>query len=179
MLVGTTWGVYDLVAYYDTFVHGCGGLLITLICYSIFINKNSNKNLHAVWVAIIAFSLSMALGTLWEIYEFSVDGILKLNTQRYASLDGTNFVGRAALLNTMLDICANTVGAIIGAIITFAIEKKNHYKSSYPALITNEDKSIINDSNETNKNKNNPETVIKAKNKANKSKATKQRVTKK
>jgi hypothetical protein len=63
-------------------------------------------------VAIFAFSFALAIGALWEVYEFSFDGLLGLNMQKFAFADGTLMQGRDALADTMKDLIVDALGAL-------------------------------------------------------------------
>ena len=76
-------------------------------------------HLSPFFVSLFAFSFSMMLGGLWEIYEFAFDGILKLNMQKFMLEDGTQLVGRAALSDTMKDIIVDGCGALLASILGF------------------------------------------------------------
>ena len=52
-------------------------------------------------------------GVLWEIYEYTADGLLGLNMQKFANENGTLLQGRAALNNTMKDLIVDSFGALI------------------------------------------------------------------
>ena len=59
------------------------------------------------------------MGVLWEIYEFSFDGLLGLNMQKFALENGANLVGRMALRDTMKDLIVDSVGAFIVSLIGY------------------------------------------------------------
>ena len=70
-------------------------------------------NLSPFFVAFFAFCFALAAGAVWEIIEFTIDGVLGFNMQKFALQDGTRLVGRAALSDTMKDIIVDTCGALI------------------------------------------------------------------
>ena len=61
----------------------------------------------------------MSLGLVWEIYEYSFDGILGLNMQKFRLEDGTELIGRAALCDTMDDFIVDALGAFAAAAYGF------------------------------------------------------------
>ena len=82
------------------------GLLGSVLAFPLirfFFDKNNMKikNVSPSFIIFIAFCFSSTCGLLWEIYEFSVDHLFNLSTQNNS------------LLDTMTDIIANTIGAII------------------------------------------------------------------
>ena len=55
-----------------------------------------------------------------------------MNLQRYATLEGTPFIGREALMDTMGDLLTNTIGAVLmGLIAYFQGRGKPDYFESY------------------------------------------------
>ena len=61
----------------------------------------------------------MTLGVFWEIYEFTFDGILRLNMQKFMLENGTQLIGRAALLDTMKDLIVDCLGAFIMSFVGY------------------------------------------------------------
>ena len=54
-----------------------------------------------------------------EIYEFTFDGILRLNMQKFMLENGTQLIGRAALLDTMKDLIVDCLGAFIMSFVGY------------------------------------------------------------
>ena len=80
-----------------------------------FLNKTDRvpMNLSPVFVATFTFCFAVTLGVVWEIYEFTADGILHTNMQKFGLEDGTPFAGRLALMDTMKDLIVDTIGAAV------------------------------------------------------------------
>ena len=63
-----------------------------------------------------------------------------MNLQRYATLEGTPFIGREALMDTMGDLLTNTIGAVLmGLIAYFQGRGKPDYFESYRIKKLNSD----------------------------------------
>jgi uncharacterized membrane protein YjdF len=60
-----------------------------------------------IFVAFFSFCFAVAMGAIWEIYEYSMDKSLGL------------FMQRGSLDDTMIDIILDTVGALIFAILGY------------------------------------------------------------
>ncbi len=110
IFLGTTLNFYSILPEFDFYLHlffgfVCSILSIPIIRY--FCNKSNLKisNLKMGFIILIIFGFAASCGMLWEIYEFSVDKLLLLNTQNNS------------LLDTMTDIIANTIGSIAFCII--------------------------------------------------------------
>jgi len=131
ILVGSLWGMYGSMPSYDIILHTMSGLVIAFIAYSLFKNSKKNNSLSLAWLFVLIFSITMMCGGLWEIWEFSTDILLGGDSQRVGDL-----VGRAAIMDTMIDILCDFVGGIVGSIFVVLIERKcrkysNTEKSSF------------------------------------------------
>ena len=114
---------YYIVPHWDSILHTFSSLMSGAFGFMVVDILNQDKhtsiNLSPVFVAVFAFCFSVAFGTLWEIYEFSFDGLLGLNMQKYRLADGTLLVGHDALSDTMKDIILDTIGAFAASLIGF------------------------------------------------------------
>ena len=81
--------------------------------------KEIPVTLTPIFVAFFAFCFAVTLGALWEIYEFTFDGILGLNMQKFALEDGTQLIGRLALTDTMKDLIVDCIGAFVMSLIGY------------------------------------------------------------
>ncbi|MGO2629769.1 MAG: hypothetical protein ACTH87_07745, partial [Enterococcus italicus] len=73
-----------------------------------------------VWVFLLfGFGFAGICGVFWEFWEFTCDTFANLNLQRYQTLAGVPYVGRAALMDTLGDLAVNTIGAILIAIYSY------------------------------------------------------------
>ena len=80
-----------------------------------FLN-NTDKipvTLSPVFVACFTFSFALAIGAIWEIYEFIVDGVFGTNMQKFLLKNGEALIGRAAVIDTMKDIIVDAIGAFV------------------------------------------------------------------
>ena len=84
-----------------------------------WLNKDEHVKLSMspVFVSIFAFSFALAVGALWEIYEFSFDTLLGLNMQKFKDEDGTLLIGAAALRDTMGDLIIDAIAAAAVTVI--------------------------------------------------------------
>ena len=127
VLVGSMWGVYKKPIYFDKFTHFLSGVLWCFAFYNLFGEKKAD-DIGKVWLVLITFFVSMAIGGFWEICEFTLDSILGGDTQRWQT-----FVGREVLFDTMFDLIVDFVGAIIGAALVLVVHNKKHKKVENPA----------------------------------------------
>lgn len=120
IIVGSLWGVYSKISFYDTLVHILSGVLIAIIAYSLYKNSGKNNKLSLIWLFVLIFSVSMMSGGLWEIWEFLTDIILDGNSQCVNGL-----VGRDAVMDTMVDLLCDFGGGLFGASVSVIVEIKN------------------------------------------------------
>ncbi len=121
--LGEVRSFYYSVPHWDTILHTFSGGMLGALGFSFVTLLNETEkipmNLSPVFVAIFAFCFALTLGVFWEIYEFTFDGILGLNMQKFALENGTQFMGRAALTDTMKDLIVDALGAFVVCFIGF------------------------------------------------------------
>lgn len=121
--LGEVRSFYYKIPHWDTILHTFSGAMIGALGFSVvkLLNESDKVqiNLSPLFVAIFAFSFALAIGAAWEIYEFSFDGFLGLNMQKFALEDGTLLVGRNALEDTMKDLIVDALGALATSIMGY------------------------------------------------------------
>ncbi len=125
--LGTFIGLFDTTEYWDIIVHFLSGVFFAFVgmFFVKSISEKRTEDLKLYQIFIFLFVFAVALGALWEIYEFCCDLILDLNMQKYADESGVLYVGQKTLVDTMLDIIFNAVGALISSIICCVCCRKN------------------------------------------------------
>ena len=106
MFLGRIVSIYSIFPSWDKFVHFYSGIVLFFIGLSIFLTlcREDSKNLFYLLILFgIFFSISMA--GLWEIYEFTTDALLSLNSQNHS------------LNDTMIDMICGSISTIIASII--------------------------------------------------------------
>lgn len=119
---------YYVVPHWDKILHAfsggaLGALGITLVNF-FHEDKHLAIRLNPFFICFFAFCFALAAGTVWEIYEFVMDGILSLNMQKFKLADGTVLSGREALSDTMMDLIVDALSALIVVVIAYPILKK-------------------------------------------------------
>lgn len=126
--LGEVRNFYFLIPYWDTILHAFSGAMLGAMGFTLISILNDSQrikiSLSPLFVSLFAFCFALAAGAIWEIYEFTFDGLLSLNMQKYALEDGTLLVGREALSDTMKDIIVDGVSALVVVIIGFFTIKK-------------------------------------------------------
>jgi len=128
VFLGTAFDFYVLIPIWDKILHFASGIILGILGFAIFdlSHRHHNRDMSPPLATIFALSFAMAAGKVWEIYEFLLDSLLGTNTQRWADNYGVPFVGQAALMDTMLDMIFNTMGAILLVIWGYRYIKRNN-----------------------------------------------------
>ncbi len=123
VFLGEVRNYYYRVPHWDTILHTCSGAMLGALGFSFVNILNKHEKVHVelspMFVALFAFGFAITLGVMWEIYEFTFDGVLGLNMQKFALEDGTQLIGRAAVTDTMEDLIVDSIGAFTMAIIGY------------------------------------------------------------
>ena len=129
IFLGEVRNFYYTVPYWDMVLHAFSGGMIAALGFSFISLLNDEENIHLkltpFFVAFFAFTFAISLGVVWEIYEYLADGILGLNMQKFALVDGSLLVGRGALQDTMEDLIVDGIGAFIISSIGYISLKYN------------------------------------------------------
>ena len=115
---------YVLIPSWDTILHGLSGIGLATLAVSLTGVLNKSGSLRPGFVAFFAFLFGTASGAVWEIYEYLFDSVANLNMQEYMA-DGVPLVGHAALVDTMTDLIADTTGAVVMAIISYILMRRD------------------------------------------------------
>lgn len=121
--LGEVQSFYYNVPHWDTILHTFSGAMLGALGFS-FINFLNNTDRVPIYLSplfVVTFSLCFAvtLGVFWEIYEFTADGMLSTNMQKYALENGTQLIGRDALADTMKDLTVDILGALAMSIVGY------------------------------------------------------------
>ena len=132
--LGEVRSFYYLVPHWDTILHSFSGGMLGALGFTVITMLNNSKkttlDLSPFFIAMFAFSFALAIGTLWEIYEFTGDALFNLNMQKYRLEDGTALIGQIALRDTMKDLIVDALSALIVTIIGFStIRRRNRLKN--------------------------------------------------
>lgn len=97
--------------WWDILLHSSSGLILGAIGFSLvdILNKNEKVaiSLSPVFVAIFSFCFTVAIGAIWEIYEFTMDSLFGFNMQK------------SGLVDTMWDLIMDTIGALVFSILGY------------------------------------------------------------
>lgn len=120
VLLGTGLQCYG-IPYWDKFLHLFSAAMLAGLGLAIFAALTPQAQLRQtkpLLLALFALAFGTLLGVCWEFYEFTGDGLLGLNMQRYMQ-GHTLLAGRAALMDTMGDLLADVLGSAALAVTAY------------------------------------------------------------
>jgi len=102
--------------WWDTILHTFSGIILGFIGYLLVytLNKEEKVNVYLspFFMVLFAFTFAVALGTLWEIFEFTMDCTFGTNMQK------------SGLVDTMWDLIVDSIGALFTAFCGWMYETK-------------------------------------------------------
>lgn len=129
IFLGEVRSFYYIIPGWDSILHGFSSLMLGFFGFMVItiLNRDEHVMMHLspLFAAVFAFCFALTIGSIWEIYEFSFDGILGLNMQKFMTSDGTLLLGHEALADTMKDIIIDTMGALTASTVGFFAAKKD------------------------------------------------------
>lgn len=119
-ILGTVQGFYTSFWWWDEVLHAGSGVALGFIGFLILytLQKQRSLNMTPYWLSIFAFCFAIALGTLWEIFEFTLDVTFGMKMQDSG-------------YDTMSDLIADFIGALVSVIIGFIYLKKQKSDGTY------------------------------------------------
>lgn len=139
--LGNYQGFYDLIPAYDFWVHLFSGIVCVFVGYDLA-KSLAPKSGHCFDITvstIVGFGLSCFAAVFWEAYEFTFDCIMQSCTQGFGSdpeeilmLVWLPSAEQQPLFDTMTDLIAGLLGAVIGGIIFRIILEAGKRKKAVP-----------------------------------------------
>lgn len=142
--LGNVLRLYDTTTSWDMVIHFLMGFVLAvfslyILNYTIYKKDKSRHNMFFTCLFMILFA--MGISALWEIWEFMGDLLFGLNSQRFLDQNMVPLVGQQAVMDTMMDLCMDFLGAILAVIFVLTISKfsKGFLKSFKIKKIKNKD----------------------------------------
>lgn len=113
LFLGEVGGFYERFWWWDVILHAGSAIAFGMIgtVLALLLLQGHKLNASPFVIAIFAFSFAVAIGTIWEIFEFFMDQTFGLNMQK------------SGLVDTMHDLIVDCIGAFIGALSGYAYLK--------------------------------------------------------
>lgn len=120
IFLGEVRSFYYKIPSWDIILHAFSSMMTGMLGFMLVALLNRSEqaklSLSPFFVAMFAFCFSLAIGALWEIYEFLADGILLTNMQKFITAEGITLSGHEALKDTMTDFIIDGFGALIASV---------------------------------------------------------------
>lgn len=122
LFLGEVRDYYERIWWWDLALHGTAGLLMGLLGFLIVYVLNESRSvrikMRPSFVAMFAFAFALAIGNLWEIFEFAMDRAFGLTMQKATPGDPSG------LTDTMWDLVVNAVGAAAVSVAGWAYVRR-------------------------------------------------------
>lgn len=122
LFLGETRDYYARFWWWDIALHTTsGGLLGVLGVLLVYVlNQTARIDVHMKpgFVAFFAYCFAVAVGTLWEIFEFAMDQLFGMNMQKPMLGDPSG------LTDTMWDLIVNSLGALVVSLAGYIYMKR-------------------------------------------------------
>lgn len=116
LFLGEVQGYYLRFWWWDAVLHAGSGVLLGILGFLLVHTMNELESvelqLRPRFVALFAFTFSIGMGALWEIFEFSMDQLFNLNMQK------------SGLIDTMWDLIVDTAGALFISLVGWSYLSK-------------------------------------------------------
>ncbi len=111
LFLGEVRSYYERIWWWDIALHGSSGLLLGILGFLLVyvLNENERIDLHMRprFVALFAFLFAVAVGALWEIFEFTMDRLVSTRMQKPMLNDPSG------LTDTMWDLIVDCLGGLV------------------------------------------------------------------
>lgn len=107
IFLGGVLGAYQRFWWWDAVLHTSSGFILGFAGFLLLYVKVLQKKLQAskLVIGLLIFSVGLAFGAVWEVFEFVVDGLFGTGLQRFG------------LHDTMWDLIVDGLGALVIALI--------------------------------------------------------------
>lgn len=124
-LLGSIIHLYDLISWFDSFVHFISGIVSSILSLQLLILFNKHDQKKKVFNLLFSISFTLMVASFWEIFEFSADRIFGYDAQR---------VLETGVYDTMKDIICALLGSllfVVSYIYDFLFNKHRFVKFIY------------------------------------------------
>ncbi len=115
LFLGEIRGYYTRFWWWDVALHTTSGFLLGILGFLLVHVMNEAEKIHVHmkpgFVAFFAFIFALGVGALWEILEFTMDGVFGMNMQKPMLGDPSG------LTDTMWDLIVDAIGALVVSVL--------------------------------------------------------------
>lgn len=109
LFLGEVRGYYTVFWWWDIILHAGSAIALGFIGFIIMytLDKGGRIATSPFLMAVFAFCFAVAIGTVWEIFEFFMDQVFGFNMQK------------SGLIDTMWDLIVDSLGALLASTIGY------------------------------------------------------------
>jgi hypothetical protein len=109
LFLGEIHSYYSKFWWWDVVLHTSSGISLGFVGFLImYVLYFQNKiNARPIWIVVFSFCFGVAIGAVWEIFEFSMDQILGFNMQKNG------------LSDTMWDLIVDVLGSFLVSFVGY------------------------------------------------------------
>ena len=113
IFLGEVHSYYAKFWWWDVALHTSAGAALGLIGFILIFVLNGERKivLSPGFIALFGFTFALALGAVWEIFEFGMDSFFGMTMQK------------SGLVDTMWDLIVDSVGALVVAVLGYLYVK--------------------------------------------------------
>ena len=119
--LGEVMDFYETVPWWDKMAHIASSFMLTIVGYIIVYmmtdHDDPQKKINLTFASLFAYSFSLMIGSIWEVFEYFMDSVFGFNMQR------------SGLVDTMIDMIICVFASLVICIIYIYDIKKG--KSSF------------------------------------------------
>jgi len=114
LFLGEIQNYYLTIWWWDLFIHTFSGIGFGFMGFIILYTLYTHQRVKAspTLISLFSFCFAVAIGAMWEIFEYAMDNIFGLNMQK------------SGLVDTMWDLIINSFGAFITSLSGFFYIKR-------------------------------------------------------
>ncbi|MDD3244947.1 MAG: hypothetical protein PHU47_02240 [Candidatus ainarchaeum sp.] len=128
VFLGEVQNFYFRYWWWDSLLHVFSGFALSLIAFGVMyvLYKTEKIKTSPVFICVIIFSISLAFGAIWEIFEFGMDSVFGTNMQKSRDLcPNEGYCNtRLGVIDTMIDFILDAIGALFASILGYIYLKK-------------------------------------------------------
>lgn len=103
LILGDFFLFYENVPFWDSIMHFFSGFIISLFTYKILGN-----NVQGIYKYIFCITITLSLGAIWEMCEFTSDSLFNSNAMRTLNKTGLDAV-KDTIKDLILDLLGSTI----------------------------------------------------------------------
>ena len=127
--------LYYRFFWWDDLLHTVSGVIVGFIGFLIVykLNHKYSMDFNPLLIAIFAFTFSVTIGVIWEIFEFLMDVWFGTAMQKWNLPETTSLMGRpyqgSGLRDTMSDLILASLGALFTSVFCYFLYKNEKRKT--------------------------------------------------